>query len=371
MYIFLSFPSELKSEADNIAQSLRNRDYDVFFSHDDLPPGDSFDIRVEAAIAKSDFMIFLISPKSVAKGRYTLTELAFARTKWPNPSKRVLPVLIEQTPLETIPNYLKAVTILEPAGNTAAETRAAVDRILGRVDHAPKRSFQSLAVPMVLLSLMSAFACYLATRFLDGYLRFSFVEPQRGTTVIPGLIFGSVVATCSHVFGVRDRFHLALIVLVTTLGWIASVDTALLTHSSLDNYTKVVAITPSSTPTDPSADGGSAQTPTTQKLAVGYLMGIAGGAVGGTITILGLVFANPHFRKLESILLSVFSATAAGAVLGLLDTRSDTWILILFVVWQPIFILSIVRGFPSDIARFPPWLSKLTLSASYTSPDAG
>ena len=41
MRIFLSFPSELESTADQIAQSLRNRDYDVFFSHDDLPPGDS------------------------------------------------------------------------------------------------------------------------------------------------------------------------------------------------------------------------------------------------------------------------------------------------------------------------------------------
>ncbi len=63
MYIFLSFPSEMEAEAESIAQSLRNRNYNVFFSHHDLPPGDSFDIRVENAIAKSDFMVFLVSPE--------------------------------------------------------------------------------------------------------------------------------------------------------------------------------------------------------------------------------------------------------------------------------------------------------------------
>ncbi len=225
---------------------------------------------------------------------------------------------------------------------------------------------------MVSLSLMSAFACYLSVQYLEKYLRFSFIDPSHGVTAIPGLIFGSVVATCSYVFGVRDRFHLVLIVLVTTLGWIASYDAAGLTLDSLDKYTKVVpSVTPGSTLTNPPTEGESAQTTTTQKLAVGYLMGIAGGAAGGTITILGLVFANPHFRKLESVLLSIFSATAAGAVFGLLDLQGAFWALILFVVWQPIFILSIVRGFPSEIARFPRWLSKLTLSASYTSPDAG
>jgi len=93
MQIFLSFPSELESAAEEVAQSLRNRDYDVFFSHDDLPPGDSFDARVEAAISKSDFMVYLISPESVTKGRYTLTEMGFARTKWPNPSKQRTPNL--------------------------------------------------------------------------------------------------------------------------------------------------------------------------------------------------------------------------------------------------------------------------------------
>jgi hypothetical protein len=63
----------------------------------------------------------------VAQRRYTLTELEFARHKWPNPNAHVLPVMARITPLEQVPVYLKAVTILEPVGNVTAETSAAVD----------------------------------------------------------------------------------------------------------------------------------------------------------------------------------------------------------------------------------------------------
>jgi hypothetical protein len=65
----------------------------------------------------------------VTDGRYTLTELGFARRKWPTPTGRVLPVMVRKTPLDHIPPYLKALTILESAGNIAAETSAAVDQM--------------------------------------------------------------------------------------------------------------------------------------------------------------------------------------------------------------------------------------------------
>ncbi len=57
----------------------------------------------------------------MAKGRYTLTELKIASRKWPNSTGRVLPVMIEATPFEAMPAYLKAVTVLTPEGTVAAE----------------------------------------------------------------------------------------------------------------------------------------------------------------------------------------------------------------------------------------------------------
>jgi hypothetical protein len=127
--IFLSHASQDRAIAESIVFSLRGRGYEVFLDRDDLPAGASFDQQIERAINESDTFVFLISPDSVAGGRYTLTELMLARRKWPDPNGRVLPVMVHETPLDQVPSYLKAVTILEPVGNTTAETSAAVDHL--------------------------------------------------------------------------------------------------------------------------------------------------------------------------------------------------------------------------------------------------
>jgi hypothetical protein len=130
MNIFLTFASEQKDDADLIALALRERGHTVFFSEDTLPAAESFNLRIEKAVAATDLLIFLVSPQSVARGKYTLTELSYARQKWKNPSGHVLPVMIVKTPIETIPSYLRGVGILEPEGNIAAETASQVDKLL-------------------------------------------------------------------------------------------------------------------------------------------------------------------------------------------------------------------------------------------------
>jgi TIR domain/VHL beta domain len=134
MKIFLAYASPDKATAESVAFSLRGRGHKVFLDRDDLPPGGSFDQQIERAIKGCDIFVFLISPDSVAEGRYTLAELAFARKKWLHPDGCVLPIMTRKTPLEQVPPYLKAVTILEPAGNIAAETGAAVDAMFDRSD---------------------------------------------------------------------------------------------------------------------------------------------------------------------------------------------------------------------------------------------
>jgi hypothetical protein len=131
MRIFLSYATEQKSAAEPIAFSLRGRGHHVFLDKDDLPPGRTFDEQIQKAVEQSDVMIFLISPTSVAKGRYTRTELEFARAAWRHPANRVLPVMIEPTPMADVPSFLKGVTILEPQGNVTAEVAAAVERLRG------------------------------------------------------------------------------------------------------------------------------------------------------------------------------------------------------------------------------------------------
>jgi TIR domain len=126
LQIFLSYASEDKDVAEPVALALRARGHKVFFDRDDLPPGGEYDIQIEKAVERSALFIFLITPSSVEKGRFTLTELEFARRKWREADRHVLPVLARATPKESIPKFLLSVTMLEPVGNTAAEVASGI-----------------------------------------------------------------------------------------------------------------------------------------------------------------------------------------------------------------------------------------------------
>lgn len=121
MKIFLSYPSSHKETAASINYELHAAGHDVFFDKEDLPPGQSYNEKIRSAIEASDLFLYLITPQSVTQGQYTLTELKIAARKWPRPAGHVLPVMLEPTPLDKIPAYPKAVTILIPEGNVVAE----------------------------------------------------------------------------------------------------------------------------------------------------------------------------------------------------------------------------------------------------------
>ena len=62
-------------------------------------------------------MVFFITPRSVAPGSYALTELDIAQRRWRAPGGRVLPVLVEPTPIGDHP-------ALPALGDAAAAARA-------------------------------------------------------------------------------------------------------------------------------------------------------------------------------------------------------------------------------------------------------
>ena len=95
----------------------------MFRDRSALPPGESFDARIRAAIKESDLFIFLISRESVSAGHYTLTELRFAKQKWGHPAGHGLPVFTEPVPKEAIPSFFRGHDP-EPMGEFAAEVTA-------------------------------------------------------------------------------------------------------------------------------------------------------------------------------------------------------------------------------------------------------
>lgn len=127
--VFLSYASSDRHAAEPVALTLANAGHQVFYDHASLHEAADFDGEIRRAIDACDLFVFLLSPESVQPSRYTLTELKFARQRWPGPQGRVLTVLLRPTPLEDTPHYLRSVQMLRIEGNLAAEVRAAVDHL--------------------------------------------------------------------------------------------------------------------------------------------------------------------------------------------------------------------------------------------------
>jgi tetratricopeptide (TPR) repeat protein len=154
--VFLSYSSDQGDAASRIELSLKEDGHSVFRDRSSLPAGEAYDAQIREAVEDCEIFVFLVSRESVSPGRYTLTELGLAERKWGNPSGHVLPVLIEPIARESIPAFLRAVTMLNPEGNLTAEVAAEVARMSAswwRRMIEPRRLVPALAVVLVLAAI--------------------------------------------------------------------------------------------------------------------------------------------------------------------------------------------------------------------------
>ena len=130
MRIFISYSSRYRDLCERLQLALEaGGRHEVFVDRSELKPGQPFDTTLREGILGCDLLVFLVSPESVAPGSYALAELEIAKTRWRHPGGRVLPVKVAPTDTAAIPAYLRAVTILEPSGDTVAQTVAAVEAV--------------------------------------------------------------------------------------------------------------------------------------------------------------------------------------------------------------------------------------------------
>jgi formylglycine-generating enzyme required for sulfatase activity len=162
MRIFLSYASEDRASADAIRLALHHDGHDVFFDREDLPPGGEFHTRIRSAIEDSDFVIFLISPKTLDAGSYTLTEISIAEKAWPTPDGRILPVILERVDIKSLPAYLSSVTFLETSGNIPAEVALVVNGVARYRRRKRMRIAASMAAAFALVALAATW--YLMNR---------------------------------------------------------------------------------------------------------------------------------------------------------------------------------------------------------------
>ena len=151
MKIFLSYASQDREIAQSINRALLEQGHEVFFDRADLLPGEEFHIQIRRAIEGADLFVFLISEHAIDAGSYTLNELDIAEKKLKRASGRLLPVLLQPTPLDQIPTFAKSVTLLQSPGNIPAAVADAVHRIAQKRRRALwwKISASALAVALI------------------------------------------------------------------------------------------------------------------------------------------------------------------------------------------------------------------------------
>jgi hypothetical protein len=158
MRVFISYASEDRNSAEQIHLALVGAGIQTFFDKQSLTAGGDCSTRIQAGVNTSDLFVFPISPDSITKGSYALTELHYARLRWPHPKGRVLPVIVRDVQFKEVPPYLGSVTILDPEGNLAAEVVLAISALADNIRPRGRRFFAILiSVGMVLAVVAGVF----------------------------------------------------------------------------------------------------------------------------------------------------------------------------------------------------------------------
>jgi hypothetical protein len=88
--IFISYSRQDKTIADYIAAELRVREADVFIDYQKLVGGENFIGRLGREIEACDYLLLLLSPRSVSS-KWVQAEVAWALKN----NKPIVPVLLE------------------------------------------------------------------------------------------------------------------------------------------------------------------------------------------------------------------------------------------------------------------------------------
>lgn len=346
MRVFLSYASEAKSKAEPIAFSLRARGHKVFLDKDDLPPGNSYEEQIEQAIKASDVFLFLITGDSLARGRFTQTELAWARKKWPVADGHVLPVLLDGAAMAEVPSYLKSVTVLNPQGNVAAEVSAAVD------DLAKGLPTTTIVPLMAGLGLASGLACAFLPNFLPEFdlggialLNMRDVPLQVGPLFALALVLG--LRYCEKVSVPR----MLAMLLTVTLAWLVAVNVAFYTNALDKSSPAYQLLEQEKADAAPAPDGKVDANPrqadtearetidfvfNAYSTAVGLLAGGVAGFLGSLLCFAGVRIATPRVSRWSTALLTVFAGGILGLVFFYASTRGQGYHFgLLYATWQP------------------------------------
>src|SRR5215831_3596750 len=97
---FISFtlgpsPRGTQSYASDLARRLRERDYTVFFSEDEAPPGAALDATLKRALHRARVLVVIVNDAALTDSRCIPEEVKVFRTR--HPKRPVIPVNVGYT----------------------------------------------------------------------------------------------------------------------------------------------------------------------------------------------------------------------------------------------------------------------------------
>lgn len=138
--VFLSHGTPDKPWVETLASELRALGLKPFYDLDVLEPADSFPLVLSQGLARSRFLVLILSPRS---------DRPWVRQEWAaflahhGPEGRLIPVLLEST---EVPTLLAAVQRIDATDRDAARVAQEIARIAGRPGELPKGDTRRLVL---------------------------------------------------------------------------------------------------------------------------------------------------------------------------------------------------------------------------------
>ncbi|MEC4803269.1 MAG: TIR domain-containing protein [Jaaginema sp. PMC 1079.18] len=128
--VFLAYAHEDKAVMQKIRSSLRRESFTVWTNNTDIQTGEAAAQAIKRGIEQADNIVYLLSPHAV-NSTYCQQELEYALAL----NKRIIPVLVAETAIETIPFVLRDLQHIDLTDNVEAEDYALDESQLLKVLH--------------------------------------------------------------------------------------------------------------------------------------------------------------------------------------------------------------------------------------------
>ncbi|MEQ9548300.1 MAG: toll/interleukin-1 receptor domain-containing protein [Coleofasciculus sp. G3-WIS-01] len=114
--VFISYTNEDRATMEKIRNSLRRESITVWTNTTDIQTGEAFEEAIKRGIEQADNVVYLLSPDSV-NSDYAQRELDYAVSL----NKRIIPLLVRETPPEQIPLALRDLQYIDLTDNVKEE----------------------------------------------------------------------------------------------------------------------------------------------------------------------------------------------------------------------------------------------------------